>query len=255
MMPKHALIVGATSGIGHALRQRFNTAGVAVSSVGRRAPAHVPGWHQAVDLCATDWRSVLKEASGAVGSPVDTLVFVAGTAVFGRVLDIPTQDAREVFELNFWSPRAAALEAARYWLDLKRRGIFIVVLSVAARRAIPLESYYCASKAAMASFIWSLQLEHAGDGLEFLAIYPGILNTGFVQKSRWVGMAPPADRPAGKSADEVAEEIIRLLEKPRRNVILGWRERIVDILDRVNPAIYDRWLLRRRIDAPPFSSC
>jgi short-subunit dehydrogenase len=114
-----------------------------------------------------------------------------------------------------------------------------------ARRAVPFEAHYAASKAAAARFIECLHLEHEGDGLRFVPVYPGMLRTPFRTEAEWFGLAPPGG--GGADARGAARAIVAVLRGRRRSRVIGWRERAIDLADRVSPALYDRAVLRRRV--------
>src|SRR5207247_1753730 len=121
-----------------------------------------------------DWPAVLATIEAAAG-PIDGVVFVAGTAVFGPSDETPDAAARAVFELNFWSLAHAAQAAAARWTAEGRTGSFVGVLSIAGRRAVPQEAWYGASKAAAARFLECLQLEHDPAHIRVVPAFPGLL--------------------------------------------------------------------------------
>jgi gluconate 5-dehydrogenase len=243
--PSHSLVVGASGGVGRAVARTLRAEGSRVSSVGRRAPPGHDGWHATVDFATAAWGDLLAQAEASVGAPIDAVVYAAGTATFGRADAIPQASARETFEVNFWTLSAAAVAASRYWVRASRPGVFVGVLSIAGRRAVPYESYYGASKAAAARFLEVMDLEHGG-AQRFLAVYPGLLDTRFREATPWHGMAPP---PAGRASDPVlvANAVLRLLRGAPQRAVVGWRENAIDLADRLTPGLYDRLVLRRRV--------
>jgi short-subunit dehydrogenase len=165
--------------------------------------------------------------------------------VFGKTGSIPASSARESFELNFWACSAAARSAARYWEARNRGGKFLAVLSIVARLPVPFEAYYAASKAAAARFLECLQLEYEPKKIEFLCTFPGMLRTPFRRQAEWYGLQPPStDR--GSDASKVARAIVQLLEGRRKQHVIGWRERGIDLADRYLPGLYNRAVLRPR---------
>lgn len=243
---KHVLVVGGAGGLGAAVVRCLAEARVEVSVAGRRAGAG-PGVRASrlVDATAVDWDALYRELDGAGAAPLDGVVFVAGAAVYGRTGQVPPDRARRVFELNFWACAAAATAAARRWTSRGVRGTFVGVLSLVARRAVPFEAHYAASKAAAGRFLECLGLEHAAAGLRFVPVYPGTLRTGFRRQAEWFGVAP-ADADAGTDARRAARAIVAVLEGKRRSRVIGWRERTIDLADRIAPELYDRAVLRRR---------
>lgn len=242
----HAVVVGASSGVGGLLADALVDRGVVLSTIGRRPSRHAAAWHQATaDLSTVDWTDAYGAAEGRASCPIDAVIYVAGDAVFGRTEAVPPLRARALFEANFWNPVAAATAAARLWVA-PRRGTFVSVSSISARRAVPFESYYCSSKGACARFLEALELEQLDGRLRFVSVYPGRLRTAFRTKADWYGLS--ADPAPGLGADpaRVAESIIAVLDGGGSRVI-GARERAIDMADRISPRLYDRLVLRGRV--------
>jgi short-subunit dehydrogenase len=193
-----------------------------------------------------DWPLFYRTVEQDTGAPIDGLVFVAGLGAFGKTSSFPVERARAIFELNFWACTTAAARLAEHWSGGGRSGTFVAVLSLAARRAVPFEAYYCASKAAADRFLQCLDLEYAPRGIRFVSALPGVLNTPFRERAEWYGLSP--DRTdCGMDVKTAAQAIERLLNGRRKANIIGWRERIIDLADRLAPGLYDQAVLRRRI--------
>jgi short-subunit dehydrogenase len=241
-----ALVVGGAGGLGRAIVQRLLDRGRRVIVAGRSASA-APGVERSyvVDATKVAWDAFLGTAQADAGTPIDAIVFVAGTAAFGRTARIPAERARSVLELNFWACAGAATAAAERWAAAGRAGTFVAVLSIVARRAVPFEAYYAASKAAAARFLECLDLEYGTRGARFVAAYPGTLETGFRRTADWHAL----DAAPGRGSDPAAaaRAIVGLLEGTRQTRVIGWRERSIDLADRVAPGLYDRVVLRRRV--------
>lgn len=244
---RHAVVVGASSGIGLLIADALVARGAVLSTVGRKPSPHPRAWHRAcVDLGAVDWDDTYRAAERQAGVPIDAVVYVAGDAAFGRSRAVPEARARSLFESNMWSPAAAALAAEALW-RAPRRGTFASVSSISARRAVPFEAHYCASKAAGARFLEALQLEHPDGRLRFVSVYPGRLRTPFRTKAEWYGRDPDPAPTEGSDPGVVARAILAILDCGRGGRVLGARERAIDAADRISPALYDSLVLRRRV--------
>src|SRR5689334_17372008 len=173
---KHVAVIGGSRGLGKAIVQELLDRKYRVTVLGRTRPDNpdVHSFYQ-VEAATTDWFSLLPAIENDTASPLDLIVFVAGSAVFGKTAQIPESEARECFELNFWACSNAARAAGELWSGRNGRGKFLAVLSIAARRGVPFEAYYAASKAAGALFLECLELEYTGSGIEFLCAFPGTL--------------------------------------------------------------------------------
>jgi NAD(P)-dependent dehydrogenase (short-subunit alcohol dehydrogenase family) len=244
---RHAVVVGASSGIGKLLAEALADDGIALSAVGRSPPADPRIWHRRCDdLSTLDWRETYARAESHAGVPIDAVVYVVGDAVFGRASATPVERARRLFDVNYWAPVGAATAAEHLWKE-PRHGTFVSVSSISARRAVPFEAHYGASKAAFAQFLDVLGLEQDDARLRFVSVYPGRLRTAFRSKAEWYGL-PPDPRPSdGRDPATVVGAILGILAGQFRLRVLGIRERAIDLADRVSPTLYDSLVLRRRV--------
>jgi short-subunit dehydrogenase len=244
---KQVLIIGGGGGLGSALVKTSLDRHFQVAVAGRTRPCdqRVKNFYS-IDATDADWASIYRTIEQKTATPIEAMIFVAGTAVFGKTSLIPFDKARQMFELNFWACTSAARAAAEFWSAKGHSGTFLAVLSIAARRAVPFESYYCASRAATVRFLECLQLEYNHKQLEFLCAFPGLLRTSFRRNVEWFGLKPSfADE--GADVQETADVMINLLTGKRKTRVIGWRERSIDLADRLFPGLYDRLVLRNRV--------
>lgn len=245
---KQILVVGGSRGLGSALVKNLLDNKHKVVVLGRTEPADASQIRKfyGIDATAVDWPSRYEAIERETAAPIDAVIFVAGIAVFGNTELIPVERARQVFELNFWACTTAARAAAEYWANKGQAGKFVAILSIAARRAVPFEAYYSASKAATARFLECLQLEYAHKNIEFICAFPGLLKTQFRHQAEWYGFEPSyAD--AGADVHKTAQAVVNLLNGKRKAKVIGWRERSIDLADRLLPGFYERTVLRKRV--------
>lgn len=244
---KQIVIVGGGGGLGSALVTHLLDHKYKVAVVGRTEPAdnRVVKFYQ-TDVTQVDWRSLYLTIEEETAAPIDAVIFVAGTAVFGKTVLIPLESARRTVELNFWSCTTAARIAAEHWAASNHGGKFFAVLSISARRAIPFEAYYSASKTATARFLECLQLEYSHKNIEFVCAFPGLLRTPFRRRAEWYGLEPSA-ADEGADIQKTANALIALLKGGRKARVIGWRERSIDFADRFLPGLYDWVVLRNRV--------
>lgn len=244
MTPRHALVISPHGGIGGAVACELRRRGARVSGAGRTPPASgvVDVFHP-IDLAGLDWAALYERV--AADRPLDAIVYAAGTAAFGRTADIPVEDARAAFEVNFWALAAAARAAVTRWEGEKTAGCFLAVLSIAGLRAVPFEALYGASKAAAVRYLETLQLE-VSPFIRLVPACPGLIRTAFREHARWHGVAPEASD-YGASPEMAAGALCDLLEGSRRARVIGWREQAINLADRLLPGLYDRLILRRRV--------
>ena len=246
---KQILVVGGGTGLGGAVVKNLVEHDRKVVVLGRTKPSdglRIQKFY-GLDAATVDWPSFYSKAETETGAPIDAVIFVAGRGVFGKTGLVPVERARNVFELNFWACAAAARAAAEYWAGKGQPGKFVAVLSLAALRAVPMESYYAASKAATARFLECLQLEYAHKGIELKCAFPGLLKTGFRSAAEWYGLKP-AFADEGADVHVTAQAVVDLLESKRNAQVFGWRERAIALADRLLPGLYDRAVLRGRAE-------
>ena len=244
MTPRHALVISPHGGVGGAVARELARRGTRVSGAGRTPPdAGVVSAFLSVDFATADWPALYERA--AAGGPLDAVVYAAGAGAFGRTGEIPFHEARATFEVNFWALEEAARAAVARWEHERTPGCFLAVLSIAGRRAVPFEAFYGASKAAAVRFLETLQLE-VSEGIRLVPACPGLIRTSFREHARWFGLANQTGD-YGASPDETASALCDLLEGTRTVRVLGWRERAIDLADRLFPGLYDRMVLRRRV--------
>jgi uncharacterized protein len=243
---KQVLVVGGAGALGSALVRQLLDQKLEVVVAGRTATADERVRKSyLIDGTNVDWRSLYSTIEKDSGTPIDGVVFVAGTAAYGRTACFPLERARTIFELNFWACTTAAKLIAEHWARAGSEGKFVAVLSMVARRAVPFEAYYSASKAAAARFLECLDLEYAPKHIRFLCALPGMLNSPFRRQAEWYGLKPSLDE-RGSDVHGTARAIRRLLMGRRKARIIGWRERTIDLADRLAPGLYERAVLRRR---------
>lgn len=248
-MKHHAVVVGASSGLGAAIGVELRTRGWAVSGISRHTPPA-----DAVDRAyACDARdghamaAALFEVTQALGTPL-AFVWCAGVPVMGRTLAVPPDAAREAFDTSFWAMERGVRAVLPGMLQ-HRRGTVLAILSLAALRAVPYEAYYAASKAAAARWLECVAHEVEGRGVRIKCLYPGYVDTGFFERGGWWGLSePPRVRGSAVTPAQVARAAADLLDGSRARAVVGWRERVIVAADRLAPGLYDRVLRWRRRD-------
>lgn len=241
-MGLHAVVVGASSGIGAAAAAALAARGYEVTGLSRR-PAPAASRAIRCDVTAPgELTRALAEAAAA--APIDALVYAAGAPVMGVTAAVPEAAARAAFEVNFWGLDVAARAVAPSMAS-RGRGAIAAVLSLAALRAVPHEAYYAAAKAAAARYLDCLAHELGPRGVAVGYVCPGFIDTGFLEKGGWFGMSAPRVKGSGTTVDDVARAVVRIVEGRGGPQVLGWRERAITVADRVAPGLYDRVLRAR----------
>jgi short-subunit dehydrogenase len=205
---KHAIVTGASSGIGEATAKRLGADGWKLLLVARRADrlealaSSLPDASVlAVDLTSEDAPAQVRAAvDERLGGRLDLLVNNAGgswRAAFGDPDDGGYENVRKTMELNFDSP-VRLTEALLPVLRSSAPSSVVNVASVAGRVARATAGSYGASKAAMIGWTDALHLEERSNGVHVGLVLPGFVSTeGFPQDAlrknpltRWIVSKP-----------------------------------------------------------------
>ena len=152
---------------------------------------------------------------------IDTWVNNAGTSIYGRIMDVPTEDLRRLFETNVWGVvygSRIAVENLR-----ERGGALINVGSEVSDAAVPLQGMYSASKHAVKGFTDALRIEVEADKLpiSITLIKPTAIHTPFPENAKnYLPYEPQLPQPL-YAPDLVAEAILHCAENPTRDFFVG----------------------------------
>ena len=185
MSNRVAIVTGGTSGIGRATALALKAAGCTVYELSRRAQGVEGLYHIAADVTKEETiRAAVAEIMAREGR-IDILVNNAGFGISGAVEFTDTEDAKALFDVNFFG----MVNLNRAVVPLMRqagRGRIVNLSSVAAPVPIPFQAYYSASKAAINSYTMALGNELRPFGITVCAVMPGDIKTGFTAARRKV---------------------------------------------------------------------
>jgi NAD(P)-dependent dehydrogenase (short-subunit alcohol dehydrogenase family) len=256
------VITGATSGIGLTTARMAAKAGARVMAVSRDEQALQSLQDEltaAGGLAAYAVADVSDEAAlnGVVEQTVarfgriDTWVNNAAVAIYGRVDEVTTDDARRLFDVNFWGQVYGARAAVRHFRsrgdDNGGYGFALVnVGSVVSERVMPLQGYYGASKHAVRGFTDALrmELEEAGVPVSVTLIKPASIDTPFVQHAKNYMDREPNYPPPVYTPDVVARAILHAAVHPTREMYAGGGGPMISLLATLAPRLVDRWMER-----------
>ena len=230
--PRVWLITGASRGIGRALAELARERGDLVVAGHRdpdgleAAPGFVP-----VSLDVTSPSACAAAVATALSSfgRLDVVANVAGVGLVGAIEETPTDQARALFEVNFWGV-ANLLGAALPVLRSQRSGHVIQVSSLSGRVAAAGVGYYAASKFALEGLSEALHAELDPLGVRLTIVEPGGVRTDWAGSSLWSAPLEIADYEASAGAtrrllasvdgsqpslpEEVAATIAAIVEAP-----------------------------------------
>jgi NAD(P)-dependent dehydrogenase (short-subunit alcohol dehydrogenase family) len=175
---------------------------------------------------------------------IDTWINNAAVSMYGRLQDVPIEDMRRQFDVNYWGTVYGSLAAVPYLK--KQGGALINVASALADRAIPLQGNYCAAKHAMKAFTDSLrmELEEEGPPISVTLVKPGSIDTPFFQKARVHIEREPQPVPPVYSPELCARTILECAERPVRDVLVSGMAKVISLAGTLAPRLTDYYMER-----------
>lgn len=249
------VVTGASSGLGRAIARTAGERGARVTVAARNADALdsaareieafgaqalvVPFDAASEDECA----QVVEQTVDRFGR-IDTVVRCHMVTVYSEVAGLEPDELRRVLDVNFLGS-AYLLGAALPHLR-ESRGTYVDVNSALAYRGIPLQSAYCASKAALRTFLESarVELEREGSGVNLCVCLPGAIDTPQFDRARQRMGRQPQPIPPIYSPEPFAEAVLHCAEHPVRELPIGWGAQKLLWGQKLSPRAGDRVLLR-----------
>jgi short-subunit dehydrogenase len=243
------VLTGAAGGIGHATAEALLRAGAAVMLVGRSASrleeltrqlqqasvAHAARVEYTVaDLTnAADLSALAVQASAW---RCNVLVHNAGLPSFGRLQDETPAQLQAVMQTNLIAPMLLTRSLLPHLLA-QRAAQVLCVGSALGAIGLPGYSVYSASKFGLRGFVQALRRELAETPVKVQYLGPRATRTAFNSEAveaynRATGTA--MDRP-----EQVAAELITLLESDAGERFVGYPEKIAARLNGLAPSLLD----------------
>ena len=254
---KNVFVTGASSGIGQACAIAFARKGYSVTGVSRNTEEKTESYPGGGSLAlrrldVTDEATVRDFVEKL--PEVDIAILCAGMGVAGPAETTSSDLTRKQMEVNYFGTLNAAQPCLTRMRD-QRKGLLIVIGSIAGRVSIPMQSQYSASKYALEAFTDAVRMEMRQYGVRACIIEPGDTKTGFtaariMQEARSEETADnysnilkksiakmAADEQGGRSPESVARVALALAGKkdPPARVPVGIEYKLLMQLLRIMP--------------------
>lgn len=250
------VITGASSGIGRATALELARHGATLVLTARREEAlkdlarectQIGGRALAAPANVTDEEEVNGVARKALDNygKLDVWINDAAVNLIGRFEDTPLKAYRKVIDTNLFG----YIHGARAALPVFREqgsGMIINVASAAGKTGQPFASAYTASNYAIVGLSDSLRMELSDEpNIHVCTVLPGSIDTPLFQHAanysgRAVQPMPPVYR-----AEDVADAIVRLIERPRREIVVGGTPRAMTFSPSLASGLTDKLVTKQ----------
>lgn len=250
------VVTGASSGVGRAVARAFGARRARVALVARTSEALEACAREIEEsggeplVCATDVSDAAAvgraaDQAAARWGRIDVWVNSAMATVFAPVDNTTPAEYRRVTEVTYLGYVHGTLAALRH-MRPRDAGTIVQIGSALAFRSIPLQSAYCASKAAIRAFTDSLRTEliHERSAIRLTQVHLPAVNTP--QSERQRNKMPKRQQPVPPlfSPEAIAEAILWAADYAPRQMLVGlptlkavWGQKFM-------PGPLDRYLAR-----------
>jgi NAD(P)-dependent dehydrogenase (short-subunit alcohol dehydrogenase family) len=260
------LITGASSGIGKACAVRLAAEGDRVYGTSRDPSEEtgVPNMQMlAMDVNSDESVAAAIDQVVQAEGTIDVVVNNAGFGIAGAVEDTSIEEAKALFETNFFG----MLRVCRAVLPVMRkahRGTIINTSSLGGRIGLPYQGLYSATKFAVEGMSEALRMEVHQFGIRVIMIEPGDFRTGFTKNRRYVAAAQQDsiyresfestievaenDEQSGSSPEQIARLLVRILRSRSPKVrysVGGISQRGAAVLKQILPSRVFEWALMK----------
>ena len=258
---KKVLITGAASGIGKSLAEEFaNEGSILILSdidslklkdfVEELKSNGVNAFGYEVDVSdynnMTDFGSlVLREHNY-----IDVLINNAGINLMDTVENGDINEFKNLMAINFWG----VVYGVNIFLPtlIKRDEAYIVnISSILGLMSLPGQAAYNSSKAAVKAYTEALKMELADSSIIVSSVHPGGIKTDIAVNARIgsniseetkIRLIKQFDKLSYTTSKSASRNIIKGMKKRKRRIIIGIDAKIADILIRVFPGSYEKFL-------------
>jgi short-subunit dehydrogenase len=248
-------ITGATSGIGLATVRMAVDQGAKVFMVARNEDelqniqtemrlSDLPTAYAVADVAEIDQLQLAADHCIETFGRIDTWINNAGISVYGKLLDTSDEEAKRMFDTNFWG----VVNGCKLASDLMRMegGAIINIGSSFSEISLPLQGVYSASKHAVRSYTDSLREELLAENapISVSLVKPGAIDSPHtLHATSHIGEsvhALPVYHP-----DVVAKMILKCATTQIRELGIGSAAVIFPFFENIFPRLKDMVLARR----------
>lgn len=250
------VISGGSSGIGKATAMLFAERGWRVFELSRHGQSHDGIIHVTCDVCDSDSANSAIQQVMTQTDRIDVVISNAGYGISGSIEFTDIAAAQHQMDVNFMGA-VRFTQAVLPVLRKQGQGRIIYTSSVAAILAVPYQSFYSASKAAINAFALALANEVREFGISVSVMMPGDVSTGFTDARDKSTAGEEVYRHANKAISTMERDErggmkpiqmaklfyhIATSHSPRPQYVGGFQYRVLCFLDRILPKRLVNWI-------------
>jgi short-subunit dehydrogenase len=244
-------ISGASSGIGEALSYSLSKQGASLILSSRNSKQlhslknklNAPEKHLVLSLDLEkpeEFTLILEQIINTFGK-IDILFNNGGVSQRSEVIDTSIDVDRKIMEINYFGNIILSKTVLPYF-HKQGYGQIVITSSIAGKFGFYLRSAYSASKHALHGYYESLALEEIKNNIQITLLCPGKINTPIsthaLKGNGEIHNIMDHNQETGMSVETCAHQILRAVEKKKREVYIGNKEILAVYLKRFLPNLF-----------------
>lgn len=237
MNGKVIFITGATSGIGRIITEMCIKKGHIVYATGRNEPSLEMLSKLGANVFQADLTKIEDiERVCRNLPPLDVAIMNAGLGIFQNAFDLLDDNINEMIDVNVRAPMLMTRRLSQSMIK-RKKGHIIFIGSQAGKVATRKASIYAATKHAITGFANGLRMELAPFDVKVTAIYPGPIDTPFLQKVDATNAYRKSMEKFLLKPEKVATCIVNCIDKPVREInlpkVMGFTSKLYAVAPRL----------------------
>ncbi len=203
-----------------------------------------------LDLAKSETLAAKTEEAIEAFGHIDILINNGGISQRSLGKETSEEVDRKIMEVNYFGTIAITKHLLPHYLE-RKQGHFVTVSSLVGKFGTPFRTAYSASKHALHGFYDSLRAELYKDNIDITLVCPGFIHTN-VSINALTGDGEKLDQmddaqANGMPADVFAKKMIRAIERKKREVNIGGKERFAVLMKRFFPGIFAKAVQKAKV--------
>lgn len=170
----------------------------------------------------------------------DVVILNAGMGHFKLHHELTEDEINAMILVNTTIPIQLATTHSRYF-QRRGEGHLVFIGSLAGKMATPKASVYAATKHALDGYVQGLRMELQESPVAVSIVHPGPIDTPFIDKADATGNYKKALGSHLLSIEEVGRHVIRVLNKPKGEVLIPRYLGVLAKVTKLFPLTVEKW--------------